>query len=187
MVTQSFAPPHNFKILSLGCGNDMHGTHRIDFFKTEATTQVADLNGKLPYPDGYFDEVYCKSVLEHIKNLGVFSDECYRVLKKRGKIWLRTDHAGFVLLYLLKRHEHNKAYERLFNNQSPFGHSQKEGNLEDHHYHLFVASHLRYLFGKFRKHEFNYYYGASNKLKIFLYKLMPKHTGACHIEMEAIK
>src|SRR3989338_7074845 len=124
------------KILNLGCGNDTYGTHRIDAFKTQSTTEVGDLNKKLPYPDGHFDEIYCKSVLEHIKNLGTFSDECYRVLKKGGKIWLRTDHAGFMLLHLLKRNEHNKAYEKLFS-KDPFGHKQKEGDAEDHHHALF--------------------------------------------------
>jgi len=174
------------RILNLGCGNDSYGTHRIDQFKTSSTTEVADLNSRLPYPDNYFDEIYCKSVLEHIKNLGIFSNECYRVLKKGGKIWLRTDHAGFILSYLWKRHEHNKAYERLFE-KNPFGHKQKEGEVEDHHYALFVASHLKYLFAKFKGHKFNYFYGASNKLKVLIYKLMPSHTGACHIEMTAYK
>ena len=173
-------------ILNLGCGNDFYGTHRIDFFKTSATTKVANLNIGIPYPDNYFDEVYCKSVLEHIKNLGNFSDEIYRVLKKGGKLWIRTDHAGFLGLYLIKRHEHNRAYEKLFE-ANPFGHKQKDGDAEDHHYALFVASHLKYLFNKFRNHKFNYFYGGGNKLKLFIYKLMPKHTGACHIEMEAVK
>ena len=175
------------KILNVGCGNDQYGTHRIDVFKTLATTEVGDLDKKLPYPPNYFDEIYCKSVLEHIKNLGTFTDECYRILKKGGKKWIRTDYAGFVLLHLAKKHEHNKAYEKLFTNQDPFGHTQKEGDVEDHHYHLFVASHLQYLFRKFKQHKFNYFYGGSNTLKIMLYKLMPKHIGACHIEMEAIK
>ncbi|MEK6915894.1 MAG: methyltransferase domain-containing protein [Nanoarchaeota archaeon] len=177
------------RILNLGCGNDMYGTHRIDVFKTPATTDVGDLDKKLPYPDNYFDEIYCKSVLEHIKNLGTFSDECFRILKKGGKVWIRTDYAGFALLHLWKKHEHNKAYEKLFTNQDPFGHKQTEedNEVEDHHYHLFVASHLRYLFRKFKKHEFNYFYGGSNKLKIFVYKMLPKHTGACHIEMTAWK
>lgn len=150
------------KILNLGCGNDYHGTHRIDVFKTAATTEVADLNGKLPYPNNYFDEIYCKSVIEHIKNLETFSDECYRVLKNKGKIWIRTDNAGFMLLHLWKRHEHNKAYEKLFNN-NPFGHKQKKREIEDHHYHLFVTSHLHFLFSKFRNHKFSYFYGGSNK------------------------
>ncbi len=174
------------KILNLGCGNDFYGTHRIDMFKTQATTQVADLNEKLPYPSNFFDEIYCKSVLEHIKNLGNFAEECYRILKWGGKIWLRTDHAGFIPIYLLKKHEHNKAYEKLFE-KNPFGHKQKEGYKEDHHYALFAASHLRYLFGKFKNHKFDYFYGASNQLKKFIYKLMPKYMGACHIEMEAVK
>lgn len=177
----------NKKILNLGCGKDTYGTHRIDVFKTSATTEVGDLNKKLPYPDNYFDEIYCKSVLEHIKNLGTFSDECYRVLKRGGRLWIRTDHAGFLLLHLLKKHEHNKAYEKLFANQDPFGHKQKQGEREDHHYALFVASHLKNLFGKFKNHKFNYFYGGSSPLKQFIYKLMPRHTGACHIEMEAYK
>jgi len=174
------------RILNLGCGNDNYGTHRIDIFKTSATTEIGDLNKKLPYPGNYFDEVYCKSVLEHIKNLGNFSDEVYRVLKKGGKLRLRTDNAGFLLVHLSKNHEHNKAYERLFE-FNPFGHKQKDKSIEDHHYALFVPSHLRHLFGKFRNHRFSYFYGGSNKLKRFIYKILPKHTGACHIEMTAYK
>lgn len=87
----------------------------------------------------------------------------------------------------MKKHEHNKAYEKLFANQDPFGHKQKQGEREDHHYALFVASHLKNLFGKFKNHKFNYFYGGSSPLKQFIYKLMPRHTGACHIEMEAYK
>lgn len=175
------------RILNLGCGKDTYGTHRIDMFKTSSTTEVGNLNKRLPYPNNYFDEIYCKSVIEHIKNLGTFSEECYRILKKNGKIWLRTDYAGFLLLHLWKRHEHNKAYDKLFIKQNPFGHRQKEKELDDHHYHLFVASHLELLFKKFKRHQFNYVYGASNKLKIFIYKLLPKKMGACHIEMVAWK
>lgn len=174
------------KILNLGCGNDFHGTHRIDAFKTSATTQVSNLNKRLPYPDNYFDEIYCKSVLEHIRNLGTFSDECYRVLKKGGKIWLRTDHAGFILAYLSKKHESNRAIDIAYHAGS-FGHKQKSGNMEDHHYTLFVASHLKYLFGKFKNHRFHYFYGGGSRIKNLFYKLMPRHTGACHIEMEAWK
>src|SRR3989344_4450866 len=137
------------RILNLGCGSDMYGTHRIDFFKTNATTEVADLNGKLPYPSNSFDNIYCKSVLEHIKNLGTFSDECYRVLKKGGKIWIRTDYAGFILAYISKKHESNRAIDIQYN-AGAFGHKQKEKEKEDHHYTVFVASHLKYLFGKFK-------------------------------------
>src|SRR3990172_10902851 len=97
------------RILNIGCGNDDYGTDRIDMYKTKTTTKVVDLNGKLPYPSYYFDSIRCKSVLEHIKNLGILADECYRVLKKGGDIYIRTDHAGFIFAYLLKSHESNKA------------------------------------------------------------------------------
>ena len=37
------------RILNLGCGNDMHGTDRVDLFKTPATTAVVNLDKeKLP-------------------------------------------------------------------------------------------------------------------------------------------
>ncbi len=171
-----------YKILNVGCGEDTYGTHRIDFFKTKTTTEVVDLNYGFPYESNYFDELYCKSVLEHIKNLDIFIKECYRVLKIGGKIWIRTDHAGFIGLYLIKRHEHNKAYEGVY-----VGHEQLNSEQEDRHYHLFVESHLKYLFKDFKDLKFNYFYGASNLFKICLYKMMPKHTGACHIELKGIK
>lgn len=170
------------RILNLGCGNDMYGTHRIDFYKTDATTEVSDLNQRFPYEDNFFDEIYCKSVLEHIRNLAVFTDECYRVLKSGGKLWLRTDHAGFILIYLSNKHEHNKSLDEVYNKKA-FGHDQGE----DHHYHLFTESHLKHLFNKFKDHTFNYFYGASSELKKWVYVMMPKNTGACHIEMECYK
>lgn len=174
------------KILNLGCGNDMHGDVRVDAIKTNATTHVFDLNGKFPLKDGSFDEIYCKSVLEHIKNLGTFSDECYRVLKKGGKLWIRTDHAGFLLAHLWSKHEPNRALEMHYSAGS-FGHNQNNTTMEDHHYTLFVESHLRHLFNKFRQHKFSYVYGGSNPIEKMIFRLMPKKLGACHIEMEAVK
>ena len=65
------------RILNIGCGNSRYGTDRIDLYKTPTTTKVVDIEKKLPYPNNYFDEIYCKSVIEHIKNLGIFIDECH--------------------------------------------------------------------------------------------------------------
>lgn len=171
------------KILNLGCGNDTHGTHRVDFFKTNATTQTADLNEKLPYTNNYFDEIYCKSVLEHIKNLGIFIEECYRVLKKGGKIWIRTDYAGYLPFHLLKGHEHNKELEVHYKNGAEYGHPQNE----DAHYHLFVESHLDKLFKKFKNKRFSYFYGGGNRIFNLIARALPKKLGAFHIEMEAYK
>jgi SAM-dependent methyltransferase len=39
---------------------------------------------KIPYPDNYFDIVYSKSVLEHVKNTDNFISESRRILKPGG-------------------------------------------------------------------------------------------------------
>jgi SAM-dependent methyltransferase len=175
---------YNRKIINLGCGNSFIGTHRVDFYKTDTTTHICDLNIALPFPDAYFDEIYCRSVLEHIKNLGIFADECHRILKKGGKLWLRTDHAGFLLAHIWERHEFNRGLDIQYSSGEGFGHEQGK----DHHYAVFVPSHLKYLFSKFKDHKFEYIYGGSNSLKNFIYKyLFPLNTGACHIEMFCYK
>ena len=80
------------KVLNLGCGDKKDfGDIRVDFVKTDATTHVLDLNEKLPFKDESFDQIYCKSVLEHIGNLKLFVEEAMRVLKKGGVCWFRTD------------------------------------------------------------------------------------------------
>lgn len=174
------------RVLNLGCGNDTYGDVRVDATKTKTTTHVFDLNKPFPLKSNSFDEIYCKSVLEHIKNLGIFSDECYRVLKKGGKIWIRTDYAGFLLAHIWNKHEPNRALDINYAAGS-FGHSQKHNLMEDHHYMLFAKSHLKHLFGKFKQHKFSYFYAGSNFIEKFVFRIMPKKLGACHIEMEALK
>lgn len=171
------------EILNIGCGKSNYGTHRIDKYRTPTTTEVADIEKQLPYKDNYFDEIYCKSVLEHIKNIGIFADECFRVLKKGGKLWIRTDYAGYLPFHLLASHEHNKELDRHYDLADSYGHTQEE----DAHYHLFVESHLDKLFYKFHSRYYNYFYGGGNFLLKFIAILLPKKLGAFHIEMTAYK
>ena len=171
------------RILNIGCGNSSYGTDRIDLYKTATTTKVVNIEKGLPYSANTFDEIYCKCILEHVKNLGNFIDECYRVLKKGGKIWIRTDYAGYLPFHLLKNYEHNKILETHYEGSTGFGHHQNE----DAHYHLFVESHLRKLFKKFNNLGFNYFYGGRNFIINFIARLLPKKLGAIHIEMEAYK
>ena len=137
------------------------------------------MNKPLPYKKNFFDVIICRSVLEHILNLEIFVDEIYRVLKPGGKIILRTDNAAYLPFHLLKSHEHNKIIDE--------GRSYKHKSDEDNHYHLFVESHLRRLFRKFRNIRFNYFYGGRNALLRLVARLLPGKTGAFHIEMEAVK
>jgi ubiquinone/menaquinone biosynthesis C-methylase UbiE len=162
------------KILNLGCGEDNYGTDRLDFVKTKTTTKVSDLNKKFPYKDNSFDEVYSKSVIEHIKNLGIFVDEAYRVLKKGGKIYILTDFAGYIPFFISKKNEHNNYIKYNWNS-------------EDAHYHLFVESHLRLLFKKFKNIKINYFYGGGNAIKRLILKSLPFHLGAIHIILTAEK
>jgi SAM-dependent methyltransferase len=171
------------KILNVGCGDSNYGTDRIDFMKTPTTTKVADANFPLPYEDNTFDEIYANCVLEHLKNLGTFSEECYRVLKKGGKLYVHTDYAGYIPFHLLKTHEHNHFLNKQYSTGIGYGHVKGL----DSHYHLFVPSHLLNLFSQFRNPKISFTYGGRNRLFRFLLKLLPKRTGAIGITFQAIK
>lgn len=171
------------QILNVGCGKDKYGTCRIDMYPTEATTHVCNLEEHWPFEDNSFDEVYCKCILEHIGNIDNFSKECYRILRPGGRLYIRTDYAGYLPLYLFKSHEHNKALEVQYPSGKGFGHQMEE----DRHLHLFVQSHLDKLFKKFSRRDYKYVVGGRNKLLAFILKILPKNLGKVHIEMEAYK
>jgi len=171
------------KILNVGCGNDTYGTDRIDMYPTPATTVVCNLEQPWPFADNSFDKVYCRYILEHVKNLGLFADECYRVLRPGGKLFIRTDYAGYLPAHIFKSHEHNNALEVQYIDGVGFGHNESE----DAHFHLFVQSHLDKLFKKFTTRNYNYMVGGRNKLISFILRILPKNLGKVHIEMEAYK
>ena len=106
-------------------------------------------------------------------------------VKYHGKLYLRTDYAGYLPLYLFKSHEHNNTLAVQYNgpNQKGFGHLPNE----DAHYHLFVKSHLEKLFTKFKERKYTYISGGRNKLIHFILKYLPFNLGKTHIELEAIK
>jgi ubiquinone/menaquinone biosynthesis C-methylase UbiE len=164
-------------------GNSFYGTDRIDLYKTPATTKVwnVDKDG-LPYPNNYFDEIKMEQILEHLRNVGFVVDEVHRVLKKGGKVILRTDHAGFIFYYLLKDFEHNRLLQRWYESNR-FAHGQGE----DRHYALFTPSHLRSLFNKFEKVKIEYFYMKPSKFKEAFLKILPFNLGASQIDLIAIK
>ncbi|PIN90897.1 hypothetical protein COU60_00955 [Candidatus Pacearchaeota archaeon CG10_big_fil_rev_8_21_14_0_10_34_76] len=171
------------KILNVGCGESTYGTDRIDFIKTPTSTKIVDANKPLPYNDNYFDEIYANCVLEHLKNLGIFADECYRVLKHGGKLYIHTDHAGYLPFFILNTHEHNKFLDSQYRGGFQYGH-EKGG---DWHYHLFVASHLHGLFKRFRSRKVSYTYGGRNQLFRLVLRILPRRLGAIGITLEAVK
>ena len=44
----------------------------------------SNLNSELPFPDNYFDVVFCRAVIEHLFDPWQFFEESYRVLKRGG-------------------------------------------------------------------------------------------------------
>ena len=117
-------------ILNLGCGDQGFGTHRVDILETATSTHVFDVENGLPFSDGFFDEVYERNLLEHIRNVSLHLGYIYRVLKVGGYITIITDYAGCMRYYKLGTHEGR--YEKV-----------RKNNLLDRHYSIFTKNHLK--------------------------------------------
>ena len=93
----------NKKLLEIGCGRgDIINRFVKKNIKCYATDILFDSSKylstdikftqnniekeKLPYDDNFFDAIYTKSLLEHIRNHDLFFKECKRVLKSGGKL-----------------------------------------------------------------------------------------------------
>ena len=118
------------QVLNLGCGEETYGTCRVDAYPTKTTTHVFDVEKGLQFPDSFFDVVYEKNLLEHLRNPGFHLEEVFRVLKKGGKLILITDYAGCYRYYFFGTHEGR--YEKKHKN-----------NPEDKHYSIFSRQHLQ--------------------------------------------
>ncbi|KKS42204.1 MAG: Methyltransferase type 11 [Candidatus Gottesmanbacteria bacterium GW2011_GWB1_43_11] len=111
--------PRDTRVLDMGCGGSnvlryFFKNHFSQVYGIDLTINWHDRlqqlrfwksNGfKLPYnlsaqsvtqtnfPSGFFDVLICLSVVEHNVNLADFFDECSRLLKTRGKLYLSTDY-----------------------------------------------------------------------------------------------
>lgn len=85
----------NGRILDIGCGNLLDrlgftpGSEYIgvDIQESKYTTLIADIH-KLPFKDGTFDSCICNAVLEHVVEPGIALQECNRILRDGGVLWL---------------------------------------------------------------------------------------------------
>jgi ubiquinone/menaquinone biosynthesis C-methylase UbiE len=95
--------PENVKVLDLGCGRgDSIDLFRrlakdfvwygVDIEDSQAVRQrisernlMSTFNGvDLPYPENYFDLIYCHQVLEHVRHPDALITDAFRVLKPNG-------------------------------------------------------------------------------------------------------
>jgi len=124
----------NKRVLNVGCGEDKYGTDFLDIYPNRREVIKCDVGKeKFPYKDETFDEVYSKNLFEHIANLPHLLDEMKRVLKRKGKIKILTDNAGFFLFHIPIRK----------NNFLQHNSNSVRGGKEDRHYFLFTPLHLR--------------------------------------------
>lgn len=120
------------KILNAGCGHQVYGTHFIDKYPKREEVLKCDLDEEtIPFPDEFFDKIYSKSLIEHLRNLGAAMGEFRRVLKPGGELSIVTDNAPYWLFHLGSKKEHYGDYEA-----NPIGGS------EDMHFALFTPTHI---------------------------------------------
>jgi len=78
---------YEFKKLGLDCyGIDLSEHAGTMCPEIEIKKKIDLENDKWPYPDNYFDIIYNKSLMEHLRNPDKFLIEARRVLKPGGKI-----------------------------------------------------------------------------------------------------
>jgi 2-polyprenyl-3-methyl-5-hydroxy-6-metoxy-1,4-benzoquinol methylase len=95
------------KVLDVGCydgwysevflknDNEVHGIDASSAAIAKANergiqAKVADLEKAFPYPDNTFDAVFGGEIIEHLYDTDFFVQECFRVLKPGGKLYITT-------------------------------------------------------------------------------------------------
>lgn len=84
--------------LNLGCGNDYKKDYiNIDKNNDVKCDQIVDLeNDVFPWEDNSVEEIVAKHLVEHIWKRDRFMNECWRVLKQGGRMYIETPTAGTV-------------------------------------------------------------------------------------------
>jgi predicted SAM-dependent methyltransferase len=118
-------------MLNLGSGTSKKGDVRLDIYPLENVNCVYDIEKGIPFGNEVFDDIFCQCVFEHMRNPSFILSECYRVLKKGGKMTIITDNAGYLLYHVWKRNRHG-------------GYCDGTGGTEkkDRHYALYTREHM---------------------------------------------
>ena len=86
--------------LDLGCGDKKkRGFIGIDNIKMEGVDIIHDLNKGIPYKNNSVDEIFMRSILEHLDDPLFILEEIYRALKKGGKATILVPHFSNPLCY----------------------------------------------------------------------------------------
>ncbi|HWG45661.1 MAG TPA: methyltransferase domain-containing protein [Gemmataceae bacterium] len=108
------ALPDTRRLLDLGCGDNTdlavyRGGNRevwgVDFqahpqLANRAWFRPLEANGRVPFPDGYFDTIASRWVLEHVETPQRFLDEVRRLLRPGGSFIALTVNASHYVSWL---------------------------------------------------------------------------------------
>ena len=97
------------KILDLGCGdNKVEGAIGLDNIALSEVDIVHDLL-HFPYPikANSFDTIYLRHVIEHfnIDKINNIMNECYRILKKDGQLFINVPHVFSIAAFTDPTHK----------------------------------------------------------------------------------
>ncbi|HEV2620736.1 MAG TPA: methyltransferase domain-containing protein [Frateuria sp.] len=105
-IVATYFATHKLRRLHVGCGTHLiAGFLNADLSSTSDHVLRLDATKPFPFDDGSFDYIFSEHMIEHIHYLDGLNmlSECYRVLKKGGKIRISTPDLERVMA--LGRHD----------------------------------------------------------------------------------
>jgi SAM-dependent methyltransferase len=94
--------------INIGCGDKrLDNAIGVDFRQTDATDVVHDLRQyPWPFEDQQFDNAIARDIVEHMIEVVPFFDECWRILKSDGMLYVRTTYFMSEQAYRDPTHYH---------------------------------------------------------------------------------
>ncbi len=100
LINNYFQNNSSVRKLQIGCqSHPFTGWLNVDLAPKNAETVIMDATKSFPFPDESFDYVFSEHMIEHIPfKDGLFMfKECFRVLKKGGKMRIVTPNLEFLI------------------------------------------------------------------------------------------
>ncbi len=92
--------------LNLGCGRDIKAEYvNVDKIFSNGVDVVCDLEKGLPFKTSIFDRIFCRYVLEHVRDLIPCMAELHRISKSTAISHIEVPHCSSVYQYTDPTHK----------------------------------------------------------------------------------